>query len=103
MVGTLDIRSNKKFLPKKYIQFQQLKFARKWELSESSLRSIVKTVSWRLTGSGATFLISYIILGSFDVAGTIAIFQLTLNTILYYFHERIWNIIKWGRAIEVEK
>lgn len=66
-------------------------------MKETSLRSIVKTISWRLTGSGATFLISYLLTGNFMVAGTIATVQIISNTILYYFHERIWNKINWGK------
>jgi uncharacterized membrane protein len=66
-------------------------------MQETSIRSVTKTISWRLTGSGATFLVSYIISHDFNMASTIAIVQLTLNTILYYIHERIWNKIKWGR------
>ena len=66
-------------------------------MSDTSKRSLVKTISWRLTGSGATFIISWLISGNFAVAGTIAVIQLTSNTILYYIHERIWNRIKWGR------
>jgi uncharacterized membrane protein len=73
------------------------KYERKWVLSDTNTRSLVKTVSWRLTGSGATFLISYIILGNFAIAGSIAVIQLISNTILYYIHERIWNRINWGR------
>jgi uncharacterized membrane protein len=64
---------------------------------ETTARSIAKTVSWRVCGSGATFAISYAILGDFTVSGTIAVIQLTFNTVLYYLHERIWNWIKWGR------
>ena len=66
-------------------------------MSDTARRSLVKTVSWRLTGSGATFLISYLIAGDFAVAGTIAVIQLTSNTLLYFVHERIWNKIGWGR------
>lgn len=62
---------------------------------DSVRRSLAKTVSWRITGSTATFLISYSIINNFTISGTIAIIQLTANTILYYFHERIWNRIKW--------
>ena len=67
-------------------------------MNESPSRSLVKTISWRLTGSGSTFLISWLILGSFTIAGTIAIIQLLANTILYYVHERIWNQVGWGRS-----
>lgn len=68
-------------------------------MQDTSLRSITKTISWRLTGSGATFLVSYIISHDFTMASTIAITQLTLNTILYYIHERIWNRVRWGRKL----
>jgi uncharacterized membrane protein len=74
------------------------KYERKWVLSDTNKRSLIKTISWRLTGSGATFLISYIILGNFAIAGSIAVIQLISNTILYYIHERIWNRINWGRG-----
>jgi len=67
-------------------------------MSDAPRRSLVKTISWRLTGSGATFLISYLIAGDFAIAGTIALIQLISNTVLYFVHERIWNKIGWGRS-----
>lgn len=66
-------------------------------MTESSSRSIVKTLSWRLTGSTATFLVSYGLTNNLSMSGTIALIQLLTNTILYYIHERLWNNIKWGR------
>lgn len=67
-------------------------------MSDSTNRSFAKTISWRLTGSTATFIISYLVLGSVTISGTIAAIQLTANTILYFIHERIWNKIKWGTS-----
>jgi uncharacterized membrane protein len=64
---------------------------------DSTKRSLVKTISWRITGSTATFLIAYILTGNLAVAGVIGVAQMISNTILYYFHERIWNRITWGR------
>ena len=64
---------------------------------DSNIRSVVKTISWRLTGSGATFLISYSMTGNLAASGGIAIVQMISNTILYFIHERIWNKIYWGR------
>lgn len=64
---------------------------------DTTARSVVKTISWRITGSTATFAISYAILGDFAVSGTIAMIQLTFNTVLYFIHERVWNWITWGR------
>ena len=65
--------------------------------TDTSTRSLVKTISWRITGSGATFAISYLVLGDFSVSSTIAITQVTLNTILYYVHDRSWNKITWQK------
>lgn len=67
-------------------------------MSDSSKRSLLKTVSWRITGSGATFAISWLIAGDFAMASTIAVVQLVVNTVLYFFHERIWNQVRWGRS-----
>lgn len=67
-------------------------------MSDTTRRSLVKTVSWRITGSSATFAISYFVSGNLAVAGTIALIQLTANTILYFIHERIWNKIHWGQS-----
>jgi uncharacterized membrane protein len=72
---------------------------RNWDLIESATRSIVKTVTWRVTGSSATFLIAYIMTGNFAIAGVIGVVQLISNSILYFIHERIWNNVKWGRKI----
>ena len=61
-------------------------------------RSLIKTITWRITGSGATFGISYLISGNFVIAGSIATIQLVTNTVLYFIHERVWNRVKWGRV-----
>lgn len=64
---------------------------------ESHLRSVAKAVSWRTTGTIDTFVLSLIITGSVKFAGTIAGTEVATKIVLYYFHERIWAIIPWGR------
>ena len=66
-------------------------------MEDTKIRSMIKTLSWRVTGSSATFLIAWIIGGNLVVAGTIAMIQIVANTLLYYLHERVWNIVTWGR------
>jgi uncharacterized membrane protein len=68
---------------------------------ETPKRSLAKTISWRITGSTATFFIAYFMTGDFTVAGIIGITQMIFNTVLYYVHERIWNNIVWGRIKDV--
>jgi len=65
-------------------------------------RSLFKAVTWRIIASLDTFFLSYIITGRFDWATSIAIFEIITKAIIYYFHERAWNRVKWGRVIENE-
>ncbi len=60
-------------------------------------RSLVKAISWRLIGTADTFLIAWLITKEPVTAGAIASFEVVTKTILYYFHERGWNYVKWGR------
>lgn len=62
------------------------------------MRTLIKTLSWRVIGSTATFLISYIVTGQLVVATGIAVAQMIVNTVLYYIHEIVWNKIKWGNS-----
>ena len=65
---------------------------------ETHLRSIVKAVTWRATGSLDTFLLTLIITGSAVFAGSIALAETVTKVMLYYFHERIWSVVPWGRS-----
>lgn len=67
---------------------------------DSNLRSVVKAISWRIVGSSAATIIALIVTGSIGMASAIGIIHMISNTILYFFHERVWNKIKWGRQDE---
>lgn len=65
--------------------------------SENPLRSIVKSISWRIIGTIDTVIISWIVTGTLTVAFSIGVVELFTKMVLYFFHERIWNLIKWGK------
>lgn len=65
--------------------------------SEKPIRSIVKSISWRVVGTVDTILISWIITGQVTTALSIGGIELGTKMILYFFHERLWNTIKWGK------
>ena len=64
---------------------------------EAHSRSLIKAVSWRITGSIDTFVISFVLSGKISLAGAIASVEVVTKIALYYFHERLWAIIPWGR------
>ena len=65
--------------------------------SESPKRSIAKSISWRVIGTLDTIIISWIVTGTLSLAFSIGLIELVTKMILYFFHERIWNNINWGK------
>lgn len=65
--------------------------------SEKPIRSIVKAVSWRIVGTIDTMIISWFITGELSMALSIGSIEVITKMVLYYGHERIWNLIKWRK------
>ncbi|KFI25013.1 DUF2061 domain-containing protein [Paenirhodobacter enshiensis] len=64
---------------------------------DSHTRSLSKAISWRVTGSVDTFVLSWLITGSVKFAGSIASIEVFTKIVLYYLHERAWALIPLGR------
>ncbi|AXH13573.1 DUF2061 domain-containing protein [Halarcobacter bivalviorum] len=69
-------------------------------MAEKAYRSVVKTVSWRTVGTLDTIIISYFITGNLGMAASIGSIELVTKMVLYYFHERAWNKISFGKTKE---
>lgn len=67
------------------------------ETKENIKRTLLKTISWRVVGTLATVVISYVITGTLALAFSIGAIELVSKMALYFFHERAWNTIKWGK------
>lgn len=67
--------------------------------AERPLRSIVKSISWRVIGTVDTVVISYFVTGEVTLALSIGSIELFTKMILYFLHERIWNAMRWGRDV----
>ncbi|MBT3030789.1 MAG: DUF2061 domain-containing protein [Candidatus Thiodiazotropha sp. (ex Lucina pensylvanica)] len=65
--------------------------------SDRPIRSLAKAVSWRVTGSIDTILLSWFFTGSLTTAAAIGLTEVVTKMALYYLHERIWNRIPLGR------
>jgi uncharacterized membrane protein len=67
-------------------------------MKEKNYRSLLKSISWRLTGTLDTFIISYLITGQIKTAISISGVEVFTKITLYYFHERAWNKINIGKV-----
>jgi len=65
--------------------------------SEKPMRSVAKALSWRFIGTLDTLLVSYVLTGEIGLATSIASIDFITKLVLYFFHERVWNHIKWGK------
>lgn len=66
-------------------------------MGDTNVRSLAKAISWRVTGTIDTFIISFIITGEALLASGIALTEVLTKVFLFWAHERIWNRIKWGK------
>jgi uncharacterized membrane protein len=60
-------------------------------------RSLVKTISWRITASLTTVAIVYCFTGKIVLSFGIGVVEAFVKMIFYYFHERMWQRITWGK------
>ena len=67
-------------------------------MAETHLRSVIKGLTWRLTGTLDTILISYFVTGRTAMALKIGAVELLTKIVLYYLHERAWSTAGWGRT-----
>ena len=63
---------------------------------ERHYRSLVKAISWRVTGTLDTILIAFLITGHAKWALSIGFVELFTKIFLYYVHERIWTRLSFG-------
>jgi uncharacterized membrane protein len=79
------------------IIFSLCRDLREMEKPERHYRSILKTISWRLLATMTTVAIVYFFTKELALSLGIGAIEVVSKMILYYFHERIWNLITLGK------
>ncbi len=59
-------------------------------------RSIVKSVSWRVSATATTITLAYLFTGSLTTSLSIGGLEVVAKLVLYYLHERAWSNISGG-------
>jgi|GEM_PF-482259 len=62
-----------------------------------------KTVTWKLIDGIVTFVLCYILTGELFISANLAILEVIVESIFYYFHEHAWSKINWGEYKMNEK
>lgn len=70
-------------------------------MHDSRLRSLCKSISWRIFGSISTMAIVFIITHQWRFSLYVGGLEFMAKIVLFYFHERLWNIV--AKSVMVRK
>ncbi len=69
---------------------------------ESHVRTITKTLSWRFVATLVTFTVAWLVTGKLTFAVEIGVADTLIKLGAYYFHERLWIRVKFGKLRKPE-
>jgi uncharacterized membrane protein len=64
---------------------------------ETRRRSLAKSLSWRFLAGVITTLVVLAITGRLQFAAEVGLIDTLVKLLVYFFHERVWNKINYGR------
>ena len=64
---------------------------------ETKRRSLIKALSWRFIATFITMSIALMVTGEIRSALEIGLLDTTIKFAAYFYHERAWLRVKWGR------
>lgn len=64
-------------------------------------RTVSKSVTWRALITINNFMIPYLMTGSWKQAAAFLTIATIINIVIYYSHERLWNMVKWGKTEKI--
>ena len=66
----------------------------------SKRKSLLKTITWRLTATLTTLILVFLMSGEIETAGKVAFLELFIKMAIYYYHERAWEKVKTRDDVE---
>jgi uncharacterized membrane protein len=66
-------------------------------MSVKKSRSLAKSLTWRVVALLTTFITLYALSKDVSMATLATLITNGVNFVAYYYHERIWNSVSWGK------
>jgi len=63
---------------------------------ESRLRSVLKAITYRITGTITTTTIVFFVTGELAFAAAVGVVEPLVKLVVYYLHERAWQRVPHG-------
>lgn len=67
---------------------------------------MTKTLTFAILHFSVAFTVTYLLTGSVIIGGTVALVEPAVNTVVFYFHEKVWsryNTNKYKKVIYSER
>lgn len=64
---------------------------------------MTKTISFAIIHFTVAFTVGYLITGSVLFSSALALIEPAINTVAYYFHEKVWKLIEASRSRTVRQ
>ena len=69
---------------------------------EKHTRTIAKSITWRLVAFGATVIVLQLMINDWQTSLIHSVIIHSVKTVLYYIHERLWNISNFGQELKAK-
>ena len=63
---------------------------------------MTKTLTFAVMHFAVAFTVAYVMTGSVVVGGAVALVEPAINTVVFFFHEKIWARVEVARAARAE-
>jgi uncharacterized membrane protein len=60
---------------------------------------MTKTVTFAILHFSIAFTVAYVLTGDVVVGGAVALIEPAINTVGFYFHEKVWRRIERGQTV----
>jgi uncharacterized membrane protein len=70
-------------------------------MPEKHFRSVIKSITWRALATLTTITLVYLFTGDLTISLEIGAIEVVAKLLIYYFHERAWGWIGWGKENKV--
>ncbi len=71
-------------------------------MNDEHKRSVLKAISWRIIATFTTIFLVYVFTGRLVLSVGVGFFEVILKVVFYFFHERVWDRIEFGRRLIVK-
>jgi uncharacterized membrane protein len=83
-------------LTKMFLYYLHERIWFKSKISRGNKRHILKTITWRITGTIDTMILAWVISGNALMGLKIGFAEVITKMLFYYLHERVWYKINYG-------